>query len=286
MAKKTLAIFGVGLMGGSIGLAVKKKLLPWRVIGIGRNSARLALAKRKGALDDTSTDPARAKEADLVILCTAVSQIVPSFQKIGPHLKAGAWISDIGSVKSPILKEIFDASPDARFVGGHPLAGSEKTGAENSRADLYEGATVALCPGPESSKTGLKILENFWKSLGARPMVMEADIHDIIVAQTSHLPHILAASLVRLVSALKSRDAQAGRLLAGSFRDMTRIVDSDPRQWAEISAANQKCIIGGLKSYRDILLDIIKKFDPPGAGVSEWEDFFSKARSGRREILR
>lgn len=286
MAKKTLAIFGVGLMGGSIGLAVKKKRLPWRVIGIGRNAARLALAKKKGALDETSTDPACASGADLVILCTAVSQIVPSFQKIRPHLKTGAWVSDIGSVKSPIMKEIFDASPEARFVGGHPLAGSEKTGAENSRADLYEGATVALCPGPESSKTGLKILENFWKSLGARPLAMEPEIHDILVAQTSHLPHVLAASLVRLVSALNSRDIHAGKLLAGSFRDMTRIADSDPRQWAEISAANQKFIIGALKSYRDILLDLIKKFDQPGAGVSDWEDFFSKARAGRREILR
>jgi len=283
MASKTLAIFGVGLMGGSIGLAVKKKRLPWRVLGIGRDSARLAIAKRVGSLDDFSIDPARAKEADLVILCTALSQIVPSFQKIKSHLKPGAWVSDIGSVKSPILKEIFDSSPKAKFVGGHPLAGSEKTGAENSRADLYEGATVALCA---DSKIGLKVLKNFWTSLGAKPVGMESEIHDILAAQTSHLPHVLAASLARLIAALNGRDPHAGKLLAGSFRDMTRIADSDPRQWAEISAANQKFIMGAIKAYRDILLDIIKKFDSPDAGVTEWEDFFSTARSGRREILR
>ncbi|OGR87398.1 MAG: hypothetical protein A3A86_00200 [Elusimicrobia bacterium RIFCSPLOWO2_01_FULL_60_11] len=285
MAKRTLAILGVGLMGGSIGLAVKKRRLPWRVIGIGRSAARLAAAKRKGALDEFSTDPARAIEADLVILCSAVSDIVPSFEKIMPHLKAGAWVSDIGSVKSPVMKEIFDASPEARFVGGHPLAGSEKTGAENARADLYEGATVALCPGPSGSKAGLKVLKGFWESLGAKPLLIEPDIHDILVAQTSHLPHVLAAALARLVSALNGRDARTGRLLAGSFRDMTRIADSDPRQWAEISAANQRFILGALKSYRDILLDLIKKFESPGTGAAEWEDFFSKARAGRRDLL-
>ena len=285
MAKRTLAILGVGLMGGSIALALKKKRLPFRILGLGRNARRLAAAKKKKLLDDFSTDLKRVGEADMVILCTTVGEIVPSFIKIKAFLKPNALVSDIGSVISVIMDGIFEAAPGARFIGAHPLAGSEKTGFENSRADLYQGATVALCSAPHASAADLQTMNKFWASLGAKPLAMAPEIHDILVAQTSHLPHVLAAALVRLVSGLNHRDPQAGKLLAGSFRDMTRIADSDSRQWAEISAANQKFILGALKSYRDILLDLLKTFEKPGAGTSEWEQFFSEARAGRKKLL-
>ncbi len=281
MPKKTLAVIGVGMMGGSVGLAVKKRKLPWRVLGLGRNLSRLKNAKKIGACDEISVDLAAVREADLVILCTAVSQIVPTFQKIAPHLKADAVVSDIGSVKSGMA----DGISDARFIGGHPLAGSEKTGAENSRADLYHNATVALCPSEGSSKNSLKLLTQFWKSIGALPLILKPDIHDILVAQTSHLPHVISSAFAQLITNLNHKDKRTAKLLAGSFRDTTRIVDSDSKQWAEISTANQKFLIGAIKSYRDMLLRLVNKIEASKSPEAEWESFFAQARAGRKKLL-
>ncbi len=281
MPKKTLAIVGVGLMGGSIGLAVKKYKLPWRVIGIGRNLSRLKIAKKIGACDEIFDDLSQVRNADMVILCTAVSQIVPTFRKIAPYLKTSAIVSDIGSVKFPITKGI----SDPRFIGGHPLAGSEKTGAENAQANLYENATVVLCPSADAPKSAVSQLTKFWKSFSAKPMVMEADIHDVLVAQTSHLPHVMASAFVLLVSNLNGRDKRAAKLLAGSFKDTTRIVDSDSRQWAEISTANQNFLIGAIKSYRDMLLRLLNKLETSKSPEADWEAFFASARAGRKKLL-
>ena len=124
-----------------------------------------------------------------------------------------------------------------------------------------------------------------WQFVGARTLVLAPQIHDILVAQTSHLPHVLASALVQLLSGLSRRDADAAKLLAGSFRDLTRIVDSDSRQWAEICSANQKFLIGAIKSYRDVLQRILQKLESCPDPLSEWESFFSSARKDREHLL-
>ncbi len=280
------------MMGGSLGLAVKKKRLPYRVVGVGRNAFRLALAKKLKACDEVTTDFRKGiAEADLVVLCMTVNEIVPSFKKILPHLKPSAIVTDIGSVKSEIMNGVREVTSHKSqvsspiFVGGHPLTGMEKTGVENAKSDLYEKSTVVLCPLNEEQSPDLNVLSKFWKSLGAQTLVLAPEIHDILVAQTSHLPHILAGALVRQIAGLDRRDPDTSKLLAGSFRDLTRIVDSDSRQWAEICASNQKFLVGAIKSYRDILLALLKTIEGSKDPVRDWEDFFSQAQESRERLL-
>lgn len=277
------------MMGGSLGLSLRKRRAPYRIIGIGRNIGRLRKAKRLGACDDVTTDYKKGvKDADVIVVCTTVKEIVPSVMKALPYLKAGSVITDIGSVKAPILDgvRVIPGAPSWDFfVGGHPLAGSEKTGLDHSNKDLYLRSTVVLCPITSLIGPSLPQVERLWESAGAGTMVMEPDVHDILVAQTSHLPHVLAAAFVQLLKGLEGRDKRTARLLAGSFRDLTRIVDSDSRHWAEIAGANRKFIFGAIKSYRDVLLRILEKTQVSQDPEREWESFFSSARESRLRLL-
>ncbi len=286
--KQTLAIIGVGMMGGSLGMAVKKRGLPYRVVGVGRKASRLALAKKLKACDDVTTDLERGlKDADLVVVCTGVSENAPMVKRAGPYLKAGAVVSDIGSVKAPILEAVqgiegFGSKFD--FVGAHPMAGSEKTGVENGNAKLYEKATVVICPGSSKPLSSKKV-SRLWTSVGAKILEMKPEIHDILAAQTSHLPHVLAAALSSLIGRLREKDTDTQKLLAGSFRDMTRIADSDPLQWSEICRANQKFLIGALKSYADILQQLVRAAGSGDASIFQWESFFMEAKEQRKKLL-
>lgn len=281
---RTVSIIGVGMMGGSLGLALRRARFA-RVIGLGRDPKKLSAAKRRGACDEVSTDWAQGvSRSELVVVCTTVPNILPSLRKILPHLKSGAVASDIGSVKSDIAAQAgkLFAGSRAYFIGGHPLAGSEKTGSEHADASLYRGATVALCPPAGSPARAAAALRALWKAAGADCVAMGADVHDLLVAQTSHLPHVLSAALVQLIAGLSRRDRNAPRLLAGSFRDMTRISDSDPEQWTEICGANQKFVLGALKSFRDILSRRIREAE---RGEGGWFPFFAAARKDRAALL-
>ncbi len=279
-----VSIIGVGMMGGSLGLALRRKKSA-RVIGVGRNLKKLSLAKSRGACDEVTTDLSRGvSKSDVVVICTAVSQIIPALHSIIPHLKPGTIVTDIGSVKSKIMdgaRDIF-SSPKAVFIGAHPLAGSEKTGVQNADAHLYKGATVVLCPSEGASNRAVQVLRVLWKSVGAGTVVMSPEVHDLLVAQTSHLPHVLSAALVQMISGLSRRDNNTPRLLAGSFRDLTRISDSAPEQWAEICGSNQKFVLGALKSYRDILSRCIQNAERES---SSWLSFFGNARKARARLL-
>lgn len=295
LKKQTLAIIGVGMMGGSLGLAVKKRRLPYHVIGIGRKKYRLAKAKKLGVCDEVTTNLADGvKKADLIIICTSVFAIVPTFKKILPHLKPEAIVNDIGSVKSPILnnvKKILHSHLISHisypsFIGGHPMAGSEKTGVENACADLYQNATVALCPlNSASQSSSINKLRKFWNSVDAEVIIMKPEIHDWLVSQTSHLPHILAGSYAQLIGQLQSRNSNTSKLLSGSFQDLTRIVDSNPRQWAEISQMNRKFIINALESYMKHLNEILRQVKNPKKSLTAWERFYLTAKEKRRRLL-
>jgi prephenate dehydrogenase len=278
MKKPTIAIVGLGMMGGSLGLALKRSGRASCIFGIGRDAKRLQKAKALKICDRVTTDYRTGiQNADLVIICTPVDQIVPSFEKILPFLKPEALVTDIGSVKAPIHSQIHHS----QFIGSHPMVGSEKTGFENANAHLYEKATVVLCPGDSVKPSVLSVLKKFWQGIGAKGVVMRGDIHDLLVAQTSHLPHVLASALVQLLSHLQKKDSNTSKLLAGSFRDMTRIVDADPEQWAAICSLNQKFLIGSLKSYQDLLNSLIQK----GGDAKAWKVFFTQTKNQRRRLL-
>jgi prephenate dehydrogenase len=253
--KPTVAIIGVGLIGGSLGQALRRSGR-YRVLGIGRRMKSLRAAKRLGALDELSTSLASAADADIVVICSPVDTVVPIFKKILPVLKAGTIVTDAGSVKGAILRAVQRIAKPAsiHFVGGHPLAGSHRTGVEAANPRLFQGSTVVLVPG---SRAGLKPLKSLWKAAGARSVVMSADDHDRSVALISHLPHVLSHALVLLLAGRRDR-AKLVPLLAGSFRDATRVAASDPEQWSQILRSNAPAVRSALRAFRQELAQLEK----------------------------
>ncbi len=235
------------MIGGSLGQALRRSKR-YRVLGIGRNPRKLRDAKRLGAVDVTSTRLSDAASADIVVLAGPVDTIVPIYKRILPFLKAGTIVTDVGSVKEPIMKAIarLPRSSAIYFVGGHPLAGSHKTGVKAAHSRLFERSTVVLVPG---SRAGLRPLKSLWRAAGANVMILSAPDHDRAVALISHLPHALAHALVHTIAGHRDR-RRLLPLLAGSFRDATRVASSDPDQWAQILRSNARPVAEALSVFR------------------------------------
>jgi len=252
---QTVAIVGLGLMGGSLGQALRRTGR-YRVIGIARKSSTLRQAKRLKAIDWGSIHFSAVASADIIVVATPVDDIVPTVQRINRFKKPAAIMTDIGSVKSVILNKV----KNLKFVGGHPLAGSHKTGVQAARPDLYMTATCVLIP---VGKTSLKPIKVLWQAVGARPIVMSAKNHDIAVGLISHLPHIIAHALVHSVMDHKDRK-HLKLLLAGSFRDVTRVAASDPEQWRQILQSNIPAVRSAIRSFKKELSKFEKNLSKPG----------------------
>jgi len=274
MKNITVSIIGVGLIGGSFGKAIKNsKLKIKKVIGVGRHIEKLKIAKKIGAIDEYTTDFIEGiKNADIVMVATPVNTIVPIIKKILPYIKPDCLITDVGSVKKQIVKEI----KYQNFVGAHPLAGSEKIGVQYSSPEIFKNATVAITPLENTSKSAIKKVSELWKSIGAKILVISPEEHDYIVAITSHLPHILSSAFVNIVWQENTRNKNISKLLAGSFRDFTRISDSDPYNWSEICYYNQNKIEKQLKKYIKILKNL---------KIKNLLSFFSQAKNKRWQLL-
>ena len=244
MQFQKITVVGVGLLGGSIGLAVKHRKLAREVAGYVRRAASLPDCERAGAVDYATTDLlAAVSNADLVILCTPLAQMVPLAQQFLPALKRGALVTDVGSVKAGVTREVGAVvqHAGAQFAGSHPMAGGEKMGVAAARADLYERAVCVVTPGRTSTAQAVRALEKFWQALGARTLRLDAAEHDLLVSRSSHLPHVAAAALVNLVLAPGATPTQAG-LCAAGFRDTTRIASGSPDMWRDIALANRKTL--------------------------------------------
>ncbi|MFH1259913.1 MAG: prephenate dehydrogenase/arogenate dehydrogenase family protein [Elusimicrobiota bacterium] len=250
MTIKNIAIFGVGLIGGSFSLGLKAKGFPAKITGFGRNSRKLTRAVRKGIIDEYSLDWEKIKSADLVMLAVPVDLIAPTLKKIAPYLKENAIVTDVGSVKGFVLSEVKKIPGKFLFVAGHPMAGAEKSGAEFASSDLFRQATVVLTPERQTNRQALGIVKKLWKLLEARVIEMPSQQHDEIVAVTSHLPHLMAASLVRLTALCQKKNKFTEELIAGSFRDLTRVASSSPEIWTGICAANRQQILLNLKYFQ------------------------------------
>jgi prephenate dehydrogenase len=250
-----ITIIGIGLIGGSLGLALKEKNIAKRIIGVGRRSESLKIALENKEVDEITTDLAKGvKDADLVVIATPLEVTVETFKKIIPHLKAECVVTDVGSVKEPILKEI----KETFFVGGHPLAGSEKRGPRAARADLFQGATIVLTPVEGIEDKALALVKNMWQSLGSKVLFLNCEEHDRLVAFTSHLPHILAASLTNLIGKVAQKEEKILTVLAEGFRDTTRIAASSPTMWQEISLANREKILAAIQRFKEVLSEMEK----------------------------
>lgn len=246
MRFKKVAIVGVGLIGGSLGLAIKKRKLARTIIGIGRRRSSIQRAVRCGAIDVGTKDLKRGvSDADLVIIATPVCSIPKIAKAIVYNLKGGAILTEVGSTKTQIVNAIEKFLPAGiSFVGLHPLAGSEKRGVNFAEADLFKGATVIMAKTRKTKSSSIKALSQFWRSLGIERIVIKSpEEHDRIVAEISHLPHLVATALVNSVSAKSLKFASTG------FKDSTRIAASDPEVWRDICVTNRREILKSLDRY-------------------------------------
>lgn len=237
-----VSLIGVGLLGGSIGLALKGRKLAARVEGYVRRDTSIAECESLRVVDKASRDLAAVMhDADLVIFCTPLAQMRELAVQALPHLKRGALVTDVGSVKASVVADL--EAPVTRaggiFIGGHPMAGSEQAGPKAARADLFEKAVCVLTPGARSTPAALQQLETFWHALGARTLRLSPEIHDDLVARCSHLPHVVAAELANYVLSPAHPKEQA-MLCATGFRDTTRIASGSPEMWRDIALANRE----------------------------------------------
>ncbi len=237
-----IAVAGVGLIGGSIGLAAKKRGLASRVIGIGRSAERLNRAVELGAIDEYSTDfETGAANADLVVVCVPVMKVVPIIQQISRSLKPGCIVTDVGSTKSLIVRGALKVlKPDNPFIGGHPMAGSEEAGVESAEADLFANAPYVLTRHEGINEGAFYKMKDFTAALGSNIYVMTPEEHDRRAAIISHVPHLFASVL------MLAADESALELAAGSFRDATRVAASLPEIWSDICESNSEAIIYAL----------------------------------------
>lgn len=241
----TVAIVGTGLIGGSIGLGLRKFRLADKIIGIGRRQASLRVARRVGAVTNTTVElPKGVAEAELVVVCTPVADIVEHVREVARHCPQGTLITDVGSTKETIVAALDEGLPrDCRFLGGHPLAGSEKSGAGHARAELFEGRLAILTPTRNTRAEDFDLLERFWEGLGSVVVQMSAEEHDRAVAMTSHLPHVVAAALAAAVPESLFRLSGTGIL------DSTRLAAGDPVLWGQILALNRQHVLSALEKY-------------------------------------
>jgi prephenate dehydrogenase len=239
----SVAIVGVGMIGGSIGKALRGRRLATRVIGIGRSQAGLDAARRAVAVTDTSTDIAAAADADLVVVAAGVAAIPALLDAVDAVVKPGTLITDAGSTKGSIVAawERRRASRRGRFVGAHPLAGSHRRGAAAAAADLFAGRVTVVTPVPKTPPADAEEAGGFWAALGSTVFMMPPREHDKLLAATSHAPHVVAAAVAAATPAV------ARQFTAGGWRDTTRIAAGDPELWADILLDNAAQVAPALR---------------------------------------
>ena len=251
MRWKRVTLVGVGLLGGSLGLALKKRRLAGQVVGFVRRPASLQQCRRRGAVDLATLDLAGAVAgSDLIVLCTPIAQMRPLVAQMRPALAKGALVTDVGSVKGSVVGELeaLVAKAGAHFIGSHPMAGSEKTGVAAASAELFVNAVCVVTPTRQSNPGAVRKVEQLWKSVGARLLRLAPELHDELVSRSSHLPHVVAATLANLVLAPEHPREQA-ELCANGFRDTTRIASGSPEMWRDIAVANRVNLGRALKRF-------------------------------------
>ncbi len=278
---KNVAIIGVGLIGGSFGMALKKRGVAGNVIGIGRSPERLQKAVELGSIDSWTTDVVSGvKCADLVYIATPVGLELDFIRQISSVVKDGCIITDAGSTKSDIC--IGADEIGVCFVGGHPMAGSESAGVESADPDMFVDATYVLTPTANTNQATLGTVRQLAEAVGSRVVVMDHDAHDRCTAVISHLPHVIAAALVSLANDRSQQYPQLFDLIAGSFRDATRVASSSPVIWRDICLSNVEALrdaTEGLKSMLDECSRILESGD-----AESLEAYFDAARTVRDSL--
>ncbi len=272
-----IAVLGVGLMGGSIGLAAKEYVEGAEVVGFGRDPERLRLARERGAVDRVAASIEDA--VDGAQLCFACAPVGALPELVRAALEASGddtLVTDVGSTKQDLVSR----TPDPRFVGGHPIAGAETAGVEHARADLFQNAVWYLTPHEHSGGLLYERLHRFVVDLGARPVAVDADTHDRLVAVFSHLPHVLANVLASQAASRLSEHGEALRQVGPSFRDMTRVAGANTAMWSDIYRSNRAAIMEEIRGFRRELDEVERRLE--SGEVEGWND---RARDDRRALL-
>ena len=276
-----LVVIGVGLIGGSLACALRKAGKVGSVVGVGRGVANLEQAVALGVIDSYSQDGAQAvADADMVVIGATLGSSAAILETIAPALQPATIVTDVGSTKASVVAAARLALGDkfARFVPGHPIAGTEHSGAQAAFADLYVGHRVILTPVAETDLDALARVRAMWECVGARVTQMSVADHDRVLAATSHLPHMLAFTLVDMLAAADDAD-DIFAFAAGGFRDFTRIASSNPEMWRDIALANRDALLaicGSYKARLERLMQALREGD--GATL---EQSFKRAKEAR-----
>ena len=248
-AFEQVSIIGVGFLGGSFALSIKKSGLCKTIYGYGRNIRNLANAKDKGIIDKFSLDLKEAcSNSDLIVLSTPVGVFEKIITEISEVIKKGAVVTDLGSVKGKLVYDIESRMPEgAYYIGSHPIAGGEKSGADNARNDLFKGSLCIITPTKNSDSASLEQICRVWESLGSRVELMDPHLHDEVYAIVSHLPHIVAFALVNSVGDI---DENFMKFAGRGFKDMTRIAISPPELWSDISLLNKENLLKMIEVFK------------------------------------
>jgi len=280
-----LVVIGTGLIGGSFALALRRARAVKRVVGVGRTKRNLAEAAKRGIIDEWSQDAGRAvRDADLVLIATPVGQMPAVMTEIAPQLPESAVITDGGSTKRDVAAcaRRFLGRHLSRFVPGHPIAGTEMSGAAAAFPELFRGRNVILTPQPGTAARATRLVRQAWEACGARVTTLDAAEHDAILAAVSHLPHVVAYALVNMLAGRRN----PGRLFgysAGGLRDTVRIAGSSPEMWADICIANRDALLAVLEDYENELEAVRAAVE--SGDSAELKRMFERARAARARWL-
>lgn len=285
MTIERVAIIGLGLLGGSIGLAIAERAPRLLTTGFDRAPDVRAAASERGLVNSVCETAAEAvADADLVILCVPVGAMEDSARDLAPHLPPDAIISDVGSSKKSVIEALSKALPGRTIIPAHPVAGTEQSGPAAGFATLFVGRWCILTPPAEAPGEAVEALSDFWTALGARVELMDTDHHDLVLAVTSHIPHLIAFTIVGTASDLEDvTRSEVIKYSAGGFRDFTRIAASDPVMWRDVFLSNKGAVLEMLGRFTEDLT-ALQRAIRSGDGETLHE-LFSRTRAIRREVI-
>ncbi len=281
-----LALIGTGLIGGSIARAARAQGAVRSIVATARSAATRQRVRELGFVDEVAESNAEAvKDADLVIVCVPVGACGAVAQEIGPHLRKGAIISDVGSVKGSVVKEMAPHLPaDVHFIPAHPVAGTENSGPDSGFAELFVNRWCILTPPDDADPAAVEKLGAFWTAIGANVQAMTAEHHDLVLAITSHLPHLIAYTIVGTAEDLSEvTESEVLKFSAGGFRDFTRIAASDPTMWRDVFLNNKDAVLEMLGTFNEDLSKLTRAIRR-GDGDALF-DHFTRTRAIRRGIV-
>lgn len=281
---QTIAIIGIGMIGGSVAAAARANGAATKIIAIDQSAEHIHYAHQNGMIDNDQSDWSLLAEADLVILAVPVRSYAAVMQAIAPHLRTDVLVSDVGSTKRSVMRDAAKFLPHHLFIGGHPIAGREKHGPQHADGTIFKDRWCVLTPGEGTANEPTQKLIRFWQKLGSQVEVMTAEHHDRVLAITSHLPQLIARTIVGTAAALEDElQDEVIKFSAGGFRDFTRMAAADPVMWRDIFMENGDAVLEMLQRLSEDIATMQKLIRAKdGAAL---EDIFARAREIRQRVI-